>query len=163
MRRREFLSLVGGAVAAWPVAARAQQAVGIRRVAALSGWSESDPEAQADAAVFRSELEKLGWIEDRNLHIDFRYGEGDADRMRKLAAELVKLAPDVIFTVSLAATRAAKQQTQTIPIVVAGAGPLGNQDLGPNMARPEGNVTGFANTIPSMTGKWLGLLKEIVP
>jgi putative ABC transport system substrate-binding protein len=163
MRRREVITLLGAAAAAWPLAAHAQRSDRERRVGALIGWSESDPEPHADVEVFRHELAKLGWIEGRNLRIDFYYGEGDAERMRSQAAEIARLAPDVIFTVSAAATRAVQEQTQTIPIVVAGAGPLSNGELVRDTARPEGNTTGFANTFPSMNGKSLEFLKEIAP
>jgi putative ABC transport system substrate-binding protein len=169
MRRRDFITLVGGA-AAWPLAARAQQAERMRHIGALIGASESDPEWRAYVAVFREELARLGWTEGRNLRIDFRFSEGGANRMRDQAAELVRLAPDLIFTATAAATRAAQQQTQTIPIIFEGAGPLGDSQfqLDPgravkNIARPEGNATGFTNIYASMGGKLVELLKEIAP
>jgi putative tryptophan/tyrosine transport system substrate-binding protein len=170
LRRREFIVLLGGTAAAWPLAARAQQPERVRRIGALIGASEGDPEWQAYVTVFREELAKFGWSEGRNLRIDFRFSGGDANRLRGQAAELVRLAPELIFTATAAATRAAQQETQIIPIIFEGAGPLGDSQLQfdtgravKNIARPEGNTTGFTNIYASMGGKLLELLKEIAP
>src|SRR5436190_7419279 len=121
MRRRDFVGLVGGA-AAWPLAAGAQQRERMRRVSLITQAAENQPGTQAAIAAFRESLAKLGWIEGRNLLLDLRYGDGDAERIQAHAAELVRLAPDVIVTGGAFPTRASQQQTQTIPIVMTGAG-----------------------------------------
>ena len=170
MRRREFITLLGGVAAApamlLPRAARAQQDGRMRRIAVLQGdaGSERDPAYQANLAVFREALTKLGWIEGRNLRIDHRAGAGNLDRMRADAAELVGLAPDVIVTRTAAATQAMQRQTQSIPIIFTGVGgdPVGTGIVG-SIARPEGNTTGFTNLFYSISGKWMELLKEAAP
>jgi putative ABC transport system substrate-binding protein len=162
MRRREFITLLGGVAAAWPLAARAQQEERVRRVGVLLG-GENDQADQAIIAAFRDGLAKLGWAEQRNLRIDLRFGGGDATRFRAYAAELVSLAPEVIVTSGGAATRAVQRQTQTIPIVFTGAGSSVDGGLVTDLARPEGNVTGIVNLFSSMGGKWLELLKEAAP
>jgi putative tryptophan/tyrosine transport system substrate-binding protein len=121
MRRREFIAGLGSA-AAWPLAARAQQADRVRRVGVLAGAAENDQGYQASIAAFREGLAKLGWVEGRNLRIELRFGAADADRFRAYAAELVSLAPDVIVAEGGAPTRALQQQTQTIPIVISPGG-----------------------------------------
>jgi putative ABC transport system substrate-binding protein len=163
MRRREFISLLGGAAAAWPLAARAQQDGRVRRVGLLSGGAENDPTWPGNVAALREGLAKLGWIEGRNLRIDFRFSAGEPDRMRAYAAELVSLAPDLIVTNTGAATRTAQQQTTTIPIVFTGGGDPVANDLVRSISRPEGNVTGFSVAEPSIAGKWVELLKEAAP
>jgi putative tryptophan/tyrosine transport system substrate-binding protein len=163
MRRREFITLLGGAAAAWPVAARAQQAGGMRRIGWLIGADENDPGSQAQRAAFRESLAKLGWIEGRNLRIDLRSGAGIRDRIRAGAAELVSLAPDVIVTTTSSTTLAAQEQTRTIPIVFASGGDPVAAGLLRNIARPESNTTGFSLTEPSIGGKWLELLREGAP
>jgi putative tryptophan/tyrosine transport system substrate-binding protein len=162
MRRRQFITLLGGA-AAWPLAARAQQDERVRRVGWLIGRAENDPFTQASRAAFQEALAKLGWIEGRNLRIDLRFAADDPYRIRAYAMELVGLAPDVIVTGSAVATRAVQQQTQTIPIVFVGGGDPAAIGLVRNIARPEGNTTGFSGPEPSIAGKWLELLKEAVP
>jgi putative ABC transport system substrate-binding protein len=163
MRRREFLTLLGSAAAAWPLAARAQQGERVRRIGLLGGQPDDDPETRAYLAALREGLAKLGWIEGRNLRIDLRFTSSDPNRMRAYAAEMVSLAPEVIVTTSAPATRAAQEQTQTIPIVfTAGNDPVTNGLL-QNTARPEGNTTGFTSTVDSLIGKWLELLKEVAP
>jgi putative tryptophan/tyrosine transport system substrate-binding protein len=161
MRRREFITLLGGAAAAWPHVARAQQTNRVRRVGALIGGSENDQSSRRYAAAFREGLAKLGWMEGRNLQVNFHFAADDLDRIRASAAEIVSLAPDVIFVSTGAATRAVQQQTQTIPIVYVGPGP--EADLVKNIARPEGNITGFPVLYPSIAGKWVELLKEADP
>jgi ABC-type uncharacterized transport system substrate-binding protein len=163
MRRREFITLVGGAAASWPLAVRAQQGERMRRIGVLRPGEETDPTMQAYNAALRQELAKLGWIEGRNLRIDLRFATGDVNRVRAYAAELVSLAPDVIVTSGGAATRATQRQTQVIPIVFAGIGDTGDRGTLGNIARPEGNATGFTNFYASLGGKWLELLKEIAP
>jgi putative ABC transport system substrate-binding protein len=158
MRRREFIAGLGSA-AAWPAVARPQQPERMRRVGYLTFGAESDgPFAKA----LRDELRKVGWIEGRNLRLDFRFGASDVNRTRADAAELVKLAPDVIVTVGGPATRAMQEQTQTIPIVTSGGDILAN-GIVKNVARPEGNITGFMNAFSALGSKWLELLKEAAP
>src|SRR6516165_6319593 len=155
MRRREFIAGLGAA--AWPVVARAQQGERMRRVGALSALDE------ALLSPLPNELQKLGWIEGRNLRLDFRFGAGDVDRTRAAAADLVRLAPDVIFAVGGPAVLGAQQETKAIPIVFVGAGDPAENGYVKNTARPEGNATGFANAFGSLGGKWVELLKEVAP
>src|SRR5207248_709571 len=119
MTRREFITLLGGAATAWPLAARAQQGERIRRIGFLQGLAESDPEAQARTAGFRQELEALGWMEGRNIRIDYRFAGGSAARVQAYAAEMVNSAPDLIVAHSSPVVAALKQATSTIPIVIA--------------------------------------------
>jgi putative ABC transport system substrate-binding protein len=158
--RREFLAALGG-TATWPLAAHAQPAERMRRIGVLT--AENDQTNQASIAALRDELAKLGWAEDRNLRVDLRFGGDDPDRFRAYAAELVSLAPDVILTAGGAATRALQQQTQTIPIVITGAGDPADTGVVKSLARPEGNVTGITNLYSSIGSKWLELLKEAAP
>jgi ABC-type uncharacterized transport system substrate-binding protein len=162
-RRRAFITLIGGAAAGWPLAAWAQQSERLRRIGVLMSIAADDPAAQARLAAFLQGLQQLGWTEGRNVRIDIRWGAGDAERNRTLAAELVALAPDVILAHSSAAVAPLLQQTRSIPIVftvVADAVGAGYVD---SMARPGGNATGFINWEYSIGGKWLELLKEIAP
>src|SRR5262245_66126361 len=160
MKRREFITFLGGA-AAWPLAARAQQAERPRRI----GWLVARAEnlSQADRAAFQEALAKLGWIEGSNLRIDLRFAADDPDYIRADAMELVGRAPDVIVTGAAVATRAVQQQTQTIPIVFIGGGDPAALGLVRNIERPEGNTTGFSGPEPSIAGKYLELLKEAAP
>jgi putative tryptophan/tyrosine transport system substrate-binding protein len=158
MRRREFIAGLGGA-AAWPLAARAQQGERVRRIGVLIGGAGSDPVWQGYVAVIREELATLGWVENRNLLIDLRFGDSDANRIRAQAAELVGLAPEVILTASGTAARATQQATQKIPIIAVGVPTA----MLPNIARPGGNITGFPILYPSIGSKWLELLKEVAP
>jgi len=163
LQRRELLAGLGGA-AAWPLAARAQQRERVRRVGVLNGAAiERDPIVQTRIAVYREGLAKLGWVEDRNLHLDFRFGGGDGDRIRAYAAELVQLAPDAIVTSTRTATLAVQEHTNTIPIIIVGAGDVAANGLVRNIAHPEANITGVTNLFGSIGGKWLELLKEAVP
>jgi putative ABC transport system substrate-binding protein len=162
MRRRDFIRLLGGA-ALCPLAARAQQGERVRRVAMLMGGAADDQVQQANVVAFRSEMARLGWIESRNLHIDVRFGVGNADSLRAYATELVSLAPDAIVTTSAAGTRAAQQQTQTIPIIITGVGDPVANGIVKSLAHPEGNTTGVTNLYASIGGKWLELLKEAAP
>jgi putative tryptophan/tyrosine transport system substrate-binding protein len=162
MRRREFLTLLGGAAAAWSRTGWAQQDGRVRRIGVLAGGTEDSLVTRANLAALREGLAKLGWIEGRNLRIDLRFTGSDPDRMLAYAVELVTLANEVIVTNSFAATRAAQEHTKTVPIVTAGTDPATN-DLLQNIARPEGNTTGFTSTIDTLSGKWLELLKEAAP
>jgi ABC-type uncharacterized transport system substrate-binding protein len=160
--RRDLITLAGGA-AAWPLAARAQQGERVRRIGFLQGLAESDPEAQARTAAFRQELEALGWTEGRNIRIDYRFAGGSAARVQAYAAELVNSAPDLIVAHSSPVVAALKQATNIIPIVIAVVNdPLG-QGFVTSLARPGGNITGFAFVEFTMVGKWLELLKEMAP
>jgi putative ABC transport system substrate-binding protein len=163
MKRREFIALVGTA-ATWPLAARAQQPERIRRIGILtSGATADDPDGQTRSAAFLQGLEQLGWIDDRNIRIDYRWGAGDADGMRKYAAELVTLAPDVIVASGTATVAPLLQATRNVPIVfVQVADPVGAGFVD-SLARPGGNATGFTLFEYGISGKWLELLKEIAP
>jgi putative ABC transport system substrate-binding protein len=162
MRRREFLGVLSGA-AAWPLAARAQQAGSVRLVGVLINFAESDPSAQPLLAAFQSELSKLGWTESGNLRIELRWGAGNPDRIRALAKELVDLRPDVILGHNTVVITALARETQTVPIVFTGVlDPIGS-GFGANLAHPGGHITGFTNNDPAMGGKWVELLREIAP
>jgi putative tryptophan/tyrosine transport system substrate-binding protein len=163
MKRRAFITLLGGAAAIWPLAARAQQPERIRRVGVLAGGAENDVAAQAQFAAFRESLLKLGWSEGRNIELDVRWVGVDGERRRVNAAEMVSRAPDVILASGAPIAMAVKQETAKIPIVFAsGSDPVRN-GLVTNLARPEGNITGFPATEPSLSGKWLELLKAFAP
>jgi putative ABC transport system substrate-binding protein len=163
LKRRDFIMLLGGAAAAWPLAARAQQPDRIRRVGVLMGWAESDPEAKSDLAAFVQSLEQLGWVVGRNLWIDYRWAGGNADQMRTFAKELVAMKPDVILANTTPVTAALQRETHTIPIVfVVVSDPIGAGFLA-SLPRPSGNITGFINIESSLGGKWLELLIEIAP
>jgi putative tryptophan/tyrosine transport system substrate-binding protein len=164
MRRREFITLLAGAAAAWPVGARAQQpGERMRRVGVLVPFPESEPVAQARVAAFREGLQKLGWTEGRNIRIDTRWAALDAEAMQRYAKELVGLQPDLILSQSTPNTAALLQQTRTIPIVfVQVTDPVGSGFVA-SISRPGGNVTGFTTMEQTMAGKWLELLKEIAP
>jgi len=163
MKRREFITLLGGAAAAWPLAARAQQPDQMRRIGVLMGYAESDLEAQAWVTAFVQGFKELGWIVGRNVSIDYRFGAGDADRMRAYAEELVGLAPAVILAHTSPVMAALQQATRTIPIVFVDVfAPVGQRFVS-NLARPGGNITGFSSVEPEIGGKWLGLLKEVAP
>jgi putative ABC transport system substrate-binding protein len=163
MIRREFISLLGGAAVAWPLAARTQQGERPRRIGVLMNLAADDPQGQARIAAFVQGLAQLGWTEGRNVRIDYRWGPGDAERYRRYAAELVRLAPDIILA-SASPTVAAFQQTnRTVPIVFASViDPVGAGFVA-SLARPGGNATGFITFEYALAAKWLELLKEIAP
>jgi putative tryptophan/tyrosine transport system substrate-binding protein len=159
MKRRDFITLIGGAAATWPLRARAQQ---VRRIGMLLSLPESDLVGQHGVAAFQKALQELGWTDGRNVRIDYRWAVGNADRIR-YAAELVAIAPDVILAISGANVGALQQVSRTVPIVfVAVIDPVGGGWVA-SLARPGGNATGFATYEFSMGGKWLELLKEIAP
>jgi putative tryptophan/tyrosine transport system substrate-binding protein len=164
MERRDFITLLGGAAVAWPIAARAQQPSRTPLVGVLMGFPESDSQAQAYIAAFREGLQKLGWMEGRNIRIDIRWPiPGDADSIQRFAKELVTLQPDLILSNTTPTTAALLQQTRTVPIVFAMvADPVGSGFVA-SFPRPGGNVTGFAVTEGSLGGKWVELLKDIAP
>ena len=162
MRRREFITLLGGA-ASWPVVARAQQGERVRRIGLLTSLNESDYRAQAVYSAFRKRLQELGWSVGRNLQIDYRWSEGNPNLIRAYAAELVALKPDALHAYSTPVVAALQQATRTIPIVFVGlSDPVGSGFVD-SFAHPGGNATGFTNYVPTISGKWLGLLKEIAP
>ena len=162
MRRREFITFLSGAAVAWPLAARAQQVEGVRRLGVLMNTS-ADTNAVADLADFTQALRQLGWTDGGNIRIETRWAEGSASEIRKHAAELVALAPDVIFSTGTAGMGPLLQATRTVPIVFVNvADPVGAGFV-ESMARPGGNATGFVQFEYSLSGKWLELLKQIVP
>jgi hypothetical protein len=161
MRRREFITLLGGA-AAWPLATRAQQTEGMRRIGVLMGLPEDDPETKARAVKFRQELERLGWAEGRNVRIDTRFAPAGA-QAQVLAKELVDLRPDVILAHSAQIAAALHRQTRTIPIVFVNVSDPIGAGFVDTLARPGGNLTGLLHYEEGIVGKWLALLKEIAP
>jgi putative ABC transport system substrate-binding protein len=163
LKRREFITLLGGAATAWPTAARAQQERRVRRVGVLLSAAATEVEYQGYLAAFVQEMRQLGWSEGQNLQIDVRWNVGDAVLSRTYAAQLIGLMPDVIVTGSTVNLAAVQQATNTIPIVfVQVAGPV-TQGFVSNMRQPSGNITGFSLFEFSLGGKWLNLLKEIAP
>ena len=163
MRRREFITLLGGAAAAWPLAARAQQPEQMRRIGVLTNLVADDPEAQARVGAFLQGLQELGWAVGRNMRIEYRWGAGDADRTRGYAAELVALAPDVILTSGASALAPLLQATRSVPVVFAQVpDPVGAGFVN-SLARPGGNTTGFITYEYGLSGKWLELLTQIAP
>jgi putative tryptophan/tyrosine transport system substrate-binding protein len=163
MRRREFITLIGGAAAAWPLTARAQQPSQMRRIGMLTGFTSDDPGGQARLTAFAQGLQQLGWTVGRNVRIETRWGAGDAERYRRYAAELVALAPDVILVGGGSVLAAAQNATRTVPIVfVSVTDPVGAGYVA-SLARPGANTTGFTLFEYGTSGKWLELLKEIAP
>jgi putative tryptophan/tyrosine transport system substrate-binding protein len=163
MQRREFITLLGSATVAWPLAVRAQQPERMRRIGVLMSVAADDPEGQARLTAFLQGLQQLGWADGRNVRIDIRWGAGDAERYRRYAAELVALAPDVILAASSSALGPLQEATRTVPIVfVTIADPVGAGFIN-SLARPGGNATGFSQFEYGVIGKWLELLKEIAP
>jgi putative tryptophan/tyrosine transport system substrate-binding protein len=163
MKRRDFITLLGGAAAGWPLAARAQQGERMRRIGVLWGTLESDPDALDRVTAFAQGLAEAGWTVGRNVRIDHRWGGGDLDRFRRYAAELVALSPDVIVATAGSIVGMLQQASRTVPIVfVTTVDPVGG-GLVASLARPGGNATGFTSYEFSMSGKWLELLKEIAP
>jgi putative tryptophan/tyrosine transport system substrate-binding protein len=163
MKRREFITLIGGAVAAWPLAARAQQPSQMRRVGVLMSTGASDPEGQSRLAAFIQGLQELNWAVGRNIEIDIRWVASNADNIRKYAAELAAVAPDVMLVSGGSLVGPLLQQTRTIPVVFTlTPDPVGAGYV-TSLARPGGNATGFTSTEYGMSAKWLELLKEIAP
>jgi putative tryptophan/tyrosine transport system substrate-binding protein len=163
MRRREFIVLIGGAAAGWPLAAHAQQSGPMRRIGVLSGGAESDPQTVAGAAAFKVSLGELGWVEGRNVQIKYRFAAADAERMLAIAKELVALQLDVIVASTTPSVAALQRETTSIPIVfVAVSDPVGSGFVA-NLPHPGGNITGFINIEASLSGKWIEMLKEIAP
>ena len=163
MRRREFITFLGGGTVAWSLAAYAQQPERVRRIGSLTAFAETDMEVQTWYAAFRKRLDELGWVEGHNIHIDYRWGAGNVERMQVFAKELVRLNPEVILSGTTPATAALQAETHTIPIVFAGVSdPVGSGFVA-SLARPGGNITGFINLETSLVSKWLELMHETAP
>ena len=163
MKRREFISLLGGTAAAWPLAARGQQFERMRRIAVLMNLAEDDREGLARLAAFKQALQELGWVDGRNVRFDIRWGAGNDERYRMLAKELVALSPDVILGAAGSTVPALLRATRIVPIVFTQTpDPVGAGFL-ESLARPGGNATGFTNLEYGLSGKYLELLKEMVP
>jgi putative ABC transport system substrate-binding protein len=161
MRRRDFITLLGGAAAAWPLAARAQQGERVRRVAVLApDYAQDDREGQARVTAFMDTLRRQGWSEGRNIHIEYRWG---GERLNAMAAELVRSSPEVIVADGNIALAELQRLSSTIPIVFVAVADSVGAGFVPSLARPGGNITGFENFEPAMGSKWLGVLKEAAP
>jgi putative tryptophan/tyrosine transport system substrate-binding protein len=163
MRRRDFAALLSGGAVAWPFAAQAQQSERVRRVGVLVPYAETHAEAKKRISAFGHELQKLGWSEGRNVIVESRFGGGGSERVRTHAAELLRMAPDVILAETTQAMLELQQTTRTVPIVFVNVADPVEAGFVSNLARPEGNITGFANIDIATTGKWLELLREITP
>jgi putative ABC transport system substrate-binding protein len=163
MKRREFITLMGGAAATWPLAAQAQQAEQRRRIGVLMSFAESDASARAMFEGYRNALAQLGWTEGKNLQMEVRWAAGNPDKIKSFTKELVELRPDAILVQGTVSTGSVVRETQSIPIVFVNvADPVGSGYV-PNLAHPGGNVTGFMLDISAQGGKWVELLKEIAP
>jgi putative ABC transport system substrate-binding protein len=162
MRRRNVITLLGGAVAAWPLVARAQQPENVRRIGVLVGLSETDPGMKPRLAALRQELDALGWMEGHNVRIDYRYAPGGA-RANDLAKELVALKPEVILAHTVSVTAALQRETRTIPIVFVSVGDPFGAGFIISLARPGGNLTGLMTFEQGIAGKWVAMLKEVAP
>jgi putative ABC transport system substrate-binding protein len=163
MRRREFITLVGGAAAGWPLAARAQQAERMLRLGVLMAVAESDADARKGISILQERLQKLGWKDGNNIRIDYRWGNGNPDRIEDLAKELVELQPDVLVGHSTPSAKGLLKQTHTIPIVLLSVTDAMGQGLVSSLPHPGGNITGFADFEVSLGTKWLEILKQIAP
>ena len=164
MRRREFITLLGGTTAVWPLASRAQQPERMRRVGVLIGFPEDDPETKARVTAFRQELDRLGWSVDRNVRFDYRYSPGDSfERGPAHAKELIALQPDVVLALAPPFVAALQRETREIPVIFVGVpDPIGLGFVA-SLARPGGNITGILTYEEGIIGKWLAMLKEIAP
>jgi putative tryptophan/tyrosine transport system substrate-binding protein len=163
MRRREFIMLLGGTAATWPLAARAQQGERMRRIGVLTALAESDPEVKAWLAAFEQGLQKLGWEQGRNVRIEYHWAGGDEQRLRSDAAELVRAAPDILFPIGVPPLVALKRETRSLPIVFVQVSDPVKLGFVPNLRRPGGNITGFVNFEHTIGGKWIELLKDTAP
>ena len=163
MRRREFITLLCGAAAAWPFAARAQQGESVRLVGVLMPNPEGDAEGQANVAALRRGLQDLGWTEGRNIHFEIRWAAGNPDKARSFAKELIGMKPDLIVPSSNLVTSIMQQETHIIPMVFINVGdPIGSGFVA-SVAQPGGNLTGFAVLETAIAGKWVELLNEVAP
>jgi putative ABC transport system substrate-binding protein len=163
MKRREFITLLGSGAAVWPLAARAQQSERMRRIGVLMNTVSDDAEGQARLAAFHQGLQQLGWTVGHNVRIDYRWGGDDAERIRRGAAELVALGSDVILASGTPSVAALRQATDRIPVVFAQVGDPVGAGFVESLARPAGNITGFAAQEFGVSTKWLELLKEVAP
>ena len=163
MKRREFITLFGIAAVAWPRPVRAQQSERVRRIGVLTALAESDPEVMAWLKAFQEELQRLGWEQGRNIRIELRSAGNDQHRLRTGAAELVGMTPDVLFANATPALVALNRETRSLPIVFVQVSDPVKLGFVTNLARPGGNVTGFANFEHPIGGKWLDLLKDTAP
>jgi putative ABC transport system substrate-binding protein len=164
MRRREFIKVIAGSAAAWPLVAHAQQSERMRRIGVLTGAGlDADEDMQARIGAFQQGLQQLGWTNGQNVQIDIRRGAGDADRLRRYAEELVGLAPDVIFTTGASGVAPLLKATRTVPVVFTNVVDPVGAGFVDSLARPGGNVTGFVSFEYSLSVKWLELLKEVAP
>jgi ABC-type uncharacterized transport system substrate-binding protein len=161
LRRRDLISLLGGTLAAWPLAAQGQQSV--RRICVLMGIGQNDSEGQARVVALRQGLEQLDLKEGQNLHVEYRWGEGDGNKIRSYAAELVALNPDMILATNTPTVRALQQLTRTIPIVFVSVSDPVSDGFVASLSKPGSNITGFSTYEPSMGGKWLQFLKAVAP
>jgi ABC-type uncharacterized transport system substrate-binding protein len=161
MRRRDFTTLLGGAAVAWPLAARAQQPNRVRRIGVLMNLAADDPQSMARITAFLQGLQQLGWTDGQNVAIEYRWGGGDPERIRKFAAELVALAPDVILAVGSFTVLPLQQVSRTVPIVFANVTDPVGAGIVANLARPGGNATGFTTFEYGISAKWLELLKQL--
>jgi putative ABC transport system substrate-binding protein len=163
MKRRNFITLLGGA-AIWPLAARAQQPAGnVRRLGFLLSFAEKDTQAQERVGALRDGLKALGWIEDRNLHIEYRWSADSTNLVKRYVEDLLALGPDIIVSATTPGTLLLRDAGRPIPIVFVGiADPVGSKIV-PSLARPGGNITGFTAYEPAISGKWISLLKDIAP
>jgi putative ABC transport system substrate-binding protein len=163
VNRREFIVLVGGAATVWPAMVRAQQPQRMRRIGVLAPFNEKDPESQVNFTAFKKRLADLGWIEGRNLALDYRFTSGGTEQIRAAAEELVAVVPDVIFAASNVSVAPLQKATSTISIVFTQVSdPVGSGFVA-SLARPGGNITGFQGYEPAIGGKWLEVLREIAP
>src|SRR5437899_3368589 len=162
MKRREFITLCGGAAVTWPLAARAQQNEPVRRIGVLMTTAD-DPEGQRRLSAFREGLGKRGWMEGKNIRIEVNWSVSDAERARSVVNELIGRAPDLILTSGTPATSALHHATAAIPVVFTVVSEPIEQGFVQSLAHPGGNITGYANLEPSRGGKWIELLKEIAP
>jgi putative tryptophan/tyrosine transport system substrate-binding protein len=163
MKRREFITFLGGAAAAWPLAARAQQGERMRRIGVLMTFAENDPEVMTWLKAFQEELQRLGWEQGRNIRIDYRWGGDDQHHLQTYAAELAAMTPDLLFAGATPALVALNRETRSLPIVFVQVSDPVKLGFVANLARPGGNVTGFANFEHPIGGKWLELLKDTAP
>jgi len=163
MRRREFIKVIVGTAATWPLATRAQQSDSMRRIGILMNRAADDPQGQARVAAFKQNLQQLGWTEGGNVRIDIRWGADDVDSERRYAAELVGLAPDIILASGTLSVTALQPVSRTLPIVFVGVTDPVGAGFVDSLARPGGNITGFMIYEYNLSGKWLELLKQIAP
>jgi len=163
MKRRQFITLLGGAAAAWPLAARAQQSERVRRIGFLHDYNELDPEGRVQVVAFREALQKLGWTDGRNALIEYRSGAADNELLRKYAAEIVAHEPDVVLTSGATITAALQRASRSVPIVFVNVTDPVGAGLVASLARPDGNASGFTQFEFGISAKWLELLKEIAP